>query len=131
LATNGYSTILWPLILYFILVIVVVVGMLGLSYILGQRHQEPATNQPFESGIAPTGSARLRFSAQFYLVSMLFVIFDLEAVFLVAWAVALRESGWQGYLGALVFVGVLVAGLIYEWRLGALDWNKRKAYTNR
>src|SRR5205085_1108467 len=105
--------------------------MLGLSYILGQRHRETATDQPFESGIAPTGSARLRFPAQFYLVSMLFVIFDLEAVFLVAWAVALRESGWSGYLGALVFIGVLVAGFIYEWRMGALDWNKRKAYTNR
>ena len=129
--TNGYNTALWPLLLYFALVLVVVIGMVGLSYILGQRHQERATNQPFESGILPTGSARLRIPAQFYLVSMLFVIFDLEAVFLVAWAIALRSVGWMGYVGALVFIGVLVAGLLYEWRMGALDWNKRKPYQVR
>ena len=129
--TNGYTTALWPLLLYFALVLVVVIGMIGLSYILGQRHQERATNQPFESGILPTGSARLRIPAQFYLVSMLFVIFDLEAVFLVAWAIALRSVGWMGYVGALVFIGVLVAGLLYEWRMGALDWNKRKPYQVR
>jgi len=129
--TNGYTTALWPLLLYFALVLVVVIGMVGLSYILGQRHQERATNQPFESGILPTGSARLRIPAQFYLVSMLFVIFDLEAVFLVAWAIALRSVGWMGYVGALVFIGVLVAGLLYEWRMGALDWNKRKPYQVR
>ncbi|MFN8489401.1 MAG: NADH-quinone oxidoreductase subunit A [Caldilineaceae bacterium] len=129
--TNGYTTALWPLLLYFALVLVVVIGMVGLSYILGQRHQERATNQPFESGIQPTGSARLRIPAQFYLVSMLFVIFDLEAVFLVAWAIALRSVGWMGYVGALVFIGVLVAGLLYEWRMGALDWNKRKPYQVR
>jgi len=129
--TNGYTTALWPLLLYFALVLVVVIGMVGLSYILGQRHQERATNQPFESGILPTGSARLRIPAQFYLVSMLFVIFDLEAVFLVSWAIALRSVGWMGYVGALVFIGVLVAGLLYEWRMGALDWNKRKPYQVR
>ena len=129
--TNGYTTALWPLLLYFALVLVVVIGMVGLSYILGQRHQERATNQPFESGILPTGSARLRIPAQFYLVAMLFVIFDLEAVFLVAWAIALRSVGWMGYVGALVFIGVLVVGLLYEWRMGALDWNKRKPYQVR
>lgn len=129
--TTGYNTALWPLLLYFALVIIVVIGMVGLSYILGQRHQDQATNQPFESGILPTGSARLRIPAQFYLVSMLFVIFDLEAVFLIAWAIALRNVGWMGYVGALVFIGVLVAGFLYEWRMGALDWNKRKPYQVR
>jgi NADH-quinone oxidoreductase subunit A len=112
-----------------------VVVMLTLSYLLGQRHRERATGEPYESGIVSTGSARLRFSAKFYLIAMLFVIFDLEAVFIFAWAVAFRELGWAGYLGALVFIGVLVAALIYEWRIGALDWGdgrrKRPAEIDR
>jgi NADH-quinone oxidoreductase subunit A len=107
---------------YFGAVLAIVGGMVGLSYLLGERHADRGTGEPYESGIASTGSAHIRFSAQFYLVAMLFVIFDLEAVFLVAWAVSFREVGWTGYLGALVFIGILVAGLVYEWRLGALDW---------
>lgn len=112
---------LWPLAVYFGLVLVVVVGMLA-TVILGQRHQGRETGDPYESGIVSTGSARVRFSAKFYLVAMLFVIFDLEAVFLIAWAIGFREVGWVGYGGALVFVGILVAALVYEWRMGALDW---------
>jgi len=116
---------LWPLAVYFAAVILLVAGMLALSYLLGQRHQARATGEPYESGIVSTGSARLRFSAQFYLIAMLFVIFDLEAVFIFAWAIAFREVGWTGYVGVLVFIGVLVAALIYEWRLGALDWGSK------
>ena len=113
---------LWPLVVYFAAVLVVVAGMLGLSYVLGQRHADRATGEPYESGIVSTGSARLRLYARFYLVAVFFVIFDLEAVFLFAWAIALREVGWAGYAEILVFTGVLVAALIYLWRLGALDW---------
>jgi NADH-quinone oxidoreductase subunit A len=69
-----------------------------------------------------TGTARLRFSAKFYLVAMFFVIFDLEAVYLFGWAIAARNAGWAGYIEALVFTLILVAALIYLWRLGALDW---------
>jgi NADH-quinone oxidoreductase subunit A len=116
---------LWPLAVYFAAVILLVAGMLALSYLLGQRHRARATGAPYESGIVSTGSARLRFSAQFYLIAMLFVIFDLEAAFIFAWAVAFREVGWTGYAGVLVFIGILVAALIYEWRLGALDWGSK------
>ena len=116
---------IWPLAVYFAAVLVVVAGMLTLSYFLGQRHHEKATGEPYESGIVSTGSARLRFSAQFYLIAMLFVIFDLETVFIFAWAVAFRQLGWTGYLGILFFIVVLVAALIYEWRVGALDWGNR------
>ncbi len=70
----------------------------------------------------PTGSSRLRLNARFYLVAMFFVVFDLEAAFILAWAVALRPAGWAGYIDMLVFVGVLFAALVYLWRLGALDW---------
>lgn len=115
------TVVLWPLLVYVALVLIVVLGMLGLSHFLGQRHREPATDEPYESGIPPTGSARLRFDVRFYLVAMFFVIFDLEAAFLFAWAVALRQAGWLGYIEAILFIGVLLAGLIYLWRMGALD----------
>jgi NADH-quinone oxidoreductase subunit A len=95
--------------------------MLGLSYILGQRHKEKATGEPYEGGMIPTGSARQRFSANFYLIAMFFVIFDLEAVFLIAWAISVREVGWFGFIGASVFAFLLIVVLIYEWRIGALD----------
>ncbi len=116
---------LWPLVVYFAAVIVLVGGILILSYVLGQRHMERATGEPYESGMIPTGSARLRFDVKYYLVAMVFVIFDLESVFIVAWAVAFRELGWAGYIEMLVFVAVLVAALIYLWRLGGLDWSER------
>lgn len=96
--------------------------MLGASYLLGGRTWGRAKNEPFESGVVPVGSARLRFSAKFYLVAMFFVIFDVEAVFLFAWAIAVREVGWAGFFEALIFISVLLAGLFYLWRIGALDW---------
>jgi len=98
---------------------------LGLSYFLGQRHTDRATGEAYESGIISTGSARIRFSSHFYLVAMLFVIFDLEAVFILTWSIAFNELGWAGYLSILVFIGILVAVLIYEWRIGALDFGPR------
>lgn len=118
----GHSVVLWPLLLYAIAVLAVVGGMIGLSYILGERHKAPETNDPYEAGIESTGSARLRFSAHFYLVAMFFVIFDLEAVIIFTWAVAFKELGWPGYITIAVFIGVLVAVLVYEWRIGALDF---------
>ena len=96
---------------------------------LGERHQDRATGEPYESGIVSTGSARVRFSAHFYLVAMFFVIFDLEAVFLFAWAVAVPELGWVGYAEVLVFVGVLIAAWGYLWRIGALDWGPKPRLT--
>lgn len=112
---------LWPLVVYFGVVLMLVAGIIGLSYILGERHSERGTGEPYESGVEITGTARVRVSPQFYLIAMLFVIFDLEVVFIVAWAIAFREVGWLGYAGALVFIGILVAALVYEWRQGAFD----------
>ena len=118
---------LWPLGVYFIAVIVLLAVMLFLSYILGEKHKEQATDEPYESGVPIIGTARQRLTAKFYLVAMFFVIFDLEAVFIVAWALTARLLGWAGYIEILIFIGVLLAALIYLWRLGALDWNKRNA----
>lgn len=97
-------------------------AMLGLSYVLGQRHKERATEEPYEGGIVSTGSARIRFSSQFYMIAMLFVIFDVETIFIVSWAIAFEELGWYGYVGVLIFIILLVVVLIYEWRNGALDF---------
>lgn len=114
---------LWTLGVYFIVVLLLVAAMLAVSYILGQRHNERATGQPYESGILSEGSARVQVSAKFYLVAMFFVIFDLEAVFIFGWAIAARELGWAGYREIVVFIAVLLAALAYLWRLGALDWS--------
>jgi len=123
LTTAAQQTVnFWPLLVYVIGVLLVVGVMIGLSFFLGQRHEERATNEPYEAGILITGQARVRFSAKFYLIAMFFVIFDLEAVFLFAWAIAVPELGWLGYFEALIFIGVLVATLIYLWRIGGLNF---------
>ncbi len=127
---------LWALVVYCAAAVLLVAAMVGVSFVLGERHRERATGDPYESGVAVTGSARVRLSADFYLVGLLFVIFDLEAAFLYAWAVSARTGGWAGYAGLLVFVAILVAGLVYEWRCGALDWGwsegaKERARTAR
>jgi NADH-quinone oxidoreductase subunit A len=113
---------LWPILVYGAIVLSLVCLMLGLSFVLGQRHSERATGEPYEGGIVSAGSARLRFSSQFYLIAMLFVIFDVETIFIVSWAIAFQQLGWYGYLGMLIFVILLFVVLIYEWRNGALDF---------
>lgn len=121
-ASSENTALLWPLLVYAGIVFSLVGVILGLSYILGQHHKDRATGDPYEGGILSTGSARLRFSSQFYLIAMLFVIFDVETVFIMSWAIAFKELGWYGYFGVLVFIVLLVVVLIYEWRNGALDF---------
>jgi NADH-quinone oxidoreductase subunit A len=119
-------TNLWPVLLYVATVLLLVGGMLGLPYILGERHRQRTTGEPYESGMVPTGSARLRFDVRFYMMAMFFVIFDLETAFLFAWAIAFRELGWPGYVEAVIFVTILLVALIYLWRAGGLDWGSRR-----
>jgi NADH-quinone oxidoreductase subunit A len=96
--------------------------MVAVSAVLGERHRERTTDEPYESGISPTGSARIRFDVKFYLMAMFFVIFDLEAVFVYAWAANARLLGWGGYAEIVVFIGFLVLALFYLWRVGAIEW---------
>jgi len=117
----------WPLLVYFGFVVLLVAAVLIVSYLLGQRHSEPATGEPYEGGIVSQGSAHVRFSMRYYMVAMFFVVFDLEAVFIYAWAGAAREVGWPGYSGILLFVVTLGAALLYLWRVGALDWARRSS----
>jgi NADH-quinone oxidoreductase subunit A len=116
------TSTLWPLLVFFVAAIILVAAMLGLSAVLGQRHRERTTEDPYESGIVPTGSARIRFDVKFYLLAMFFVIFDLEAVFVYVWAVSARQLGWTAYIEILIFIGFLVLALFYLWRIGSLDW---------
>ena len=97
------STELLPFIVYFGAVVLLVLTMLGLSWLLGQRRANKATNMPFESGIVPVGSSQVQLSVEFYLIAIFFVIFDLETVFIFAWAVAFFELGWEGYAAIMVF----------------------------
>lgn len=120
------ATDLLQLIIYFGGIVLITAVMLGGAYLLGQRHRAKAADEPFESGIVPAGGVQIRFAVQFYLLAIFFVIFDMESVFLFAWSVALQESGWSGFIEALIFISVLIAALIYLWAIGALDWRTRR-----
>ena len=120
--TVNFLDSLGPFLLYASIVLTIVIVMLGLSFFLGQRINRKYKNTPFESGIISVGSAQFRMSVDFYLTAILFIIFDLEVVFLFAWAVSIREAGWLGFIEISVFSFILVVALIYLWRIGALDW---------
>ena len=122
---------LWSLIAYSLAVLLLVSLMLVLSHLLGQRRRGRAIDEPFESGIVSVGSSRLRLSVAYFVVAILFVIFDLEVVFLYAWAVAFEAVGVAGFIEALIFILVLVAALAYLWREGALDWGPRQRSLER
>ncbi|CAL1239827.1 NADH-quinone oxidoreductase subunit A [Candidatus Methylocalor cossyra] len=117
---------LWPLIGYVAAVLAVVGAMLAIPRLLVWSRHGRYTDEPFESGVVPAGDVHVRLAVQYYPVAILFVIFDLEAVFIYAWAVAFREVGWPGYLEMLVFILVLLAALVYLARIGALDWRTRR-----
>lgn len=121
----------WSLPLYAALVVALAAVILVISYLFGERHSDPAMGEPYESGIVSAGSAHVRLSARFYLLAMFFVIFDLEAVFIFAWAVAARELGWPGYWEMLLFIVILAIALAYLWRIGALDWSAGKSRAGR
>lgn len=116
----------WAFAVYVVGAICICLIMIGLAALLGGRAYGRAKNKPFESGVDSVGNARLRFSAKFYLVAMFFVIFDVEALYLFAWSISVRESGWVGFIEATIFISLLLVGLIYLWRIGALDWAPKK-----
>lgn len=121
--TANFSPDYWALAVFIFGVVAICAFMLLVPVWLGGRDWGRAKNEPFESGVVSQGTARLRFSAKFYLVAMFFVIFDVEALFLYAWAVSAREVGWAGLVEVTVFILILLVGLLYLWRLGALNWS--------
>jgi NADH-quinone oxidoreductase subunit A len=116
------NTLLWPFLVYGIAVVALVSGMLLLSYFLGEKHREPSTDDVYEGGVIADGTARMLFPAHFYIIALFFVIFDVQAAFIFAWAVSVKILGWEGYLAICVFVGISGTVLIYEWSIGALDF---------
>ena len=98
------------------------VGMVVLSHLVSPFRPTPVKLDPYESGMTPLGDTRERFSVKFYMVAFLFIVFDLETIFLLSWGVVMRSLGWEGFVAAMIFIVVLTVGMIYEWKKGALEW---------
>jgi NADH-quinone oxidoreductase subunit A len=113
----------FPVFTLFLLAGVVVITLLSVAHYVGPKSSNPVKDEPFEAGNPPRGDARIRFSVKFYLVAMLFLIFDIEVVFLYPWAISLRELGIFGLVEMGIFLSVLVIGYVYAWKKGALDWD--------
>jgi len=113
-----------PVLVFLILVTGFAVGSLIGSRLLGLRKPRPEKLVPYECGMQPIGTARERFSVKFYLVAMLFLLFDIEAIFLFPWAVVYRELKIFGFLEMLLFIAVILAGYVYVWKKGALEWER-------
>jgi|SRR5215467_3504883 len=111
-----------PLLIHFILAGALATVIVLLSWIIGQRKPTRAKLSPYECGMTPIGDARERFSVKFYMVAMLFILFDVEAVFLYPWAIILRELKMFGFWEMVVYIGIVLVGFWYIWKKGALDW---------
>ncbi|MEQ1885322.1 MAG: NADH-quinone oxidoreductase subunit A [Bryobacteraceae bacterium] len=122
-----YPELYFPVIVQVVIAIAVAAGLIGASALLGKRASSPQKDTPYESGMAPVGSARERFSVKFYLVGMIFILFDIEAVFLYPWAVVYRELKMFAFVEMLVFVVLVLVGFFYVYKKGALDWSHQRA----
>lgn len=121
---DNYFARYLPLLIHILIAGGIASGMIILSTILGKRRPSRAKLQAYECGITPTGDARGRFSVKFYLVAMLFILFDVEAVFLYPWAVIFKDLKMFGFWEMLVYIGIVLVGFFYIWKKGVLDWNK-------
>ena len=121
---TSYAETYFPVLLQALIAMAVAAGMLGISYVLGKRVRNRVKDMPYECGIEPTGSARERFSVKFYLVGMLFILFDIEAIFLYPWVVVYRDLKMFGFVEMLIFIILILSGFFYIWRKGALDWGE-------
>ena len=111
-----------PVLLFIAVGAAVGVAPMALGRLLGPHRPDPDKLAPYESGFEAFGDARMQFDVRYYLVAILFILFDLEIVFLFPWAVSLDAIGTFGFVSMMVFLGILVVGFIYEWKKGALDW---------
>jgi NADH-quinone oxidoreductase subunit A len=121
---TSYIEVYFPVLLQVLIAMAVAAGMIGASYVLGKRLRNRVKDTPYECGMVPTGTAKERFSVKFYLVAMLFILFDIEAVFLYPWAVVYRELRLFAFLEMFVFIGLILCGYFYIWKKGVLDWSR-------
>ena len=118
-----YPETFFPVLVQIALAVVIAAALIGLSFFLGKKVKDVIKDTPYECGIAPTGSARERFSVKFYLVGIVFILFDIEAVFLYPWAVVYRELKMFAFVEMLLFIVLVMSGFFYIWKKGALDWS--------
>ena len=112
----------FPVLVQAIFALVVAAALVTLSFVIGHKVKNRVKDLPYECGIAPTGDARHRFSVKFYLVAMLFILFDMEAIFLYPWAVVYKQLKMFGFVEMLLFVALVLAGFFFVWKKGVLDW---------
>ena len=120
---TSYPDTYFPVLVQAIIAVVVAAALVAISFLLGKRVRNRVKDSPYESGMVPTGTARERFSVKFYLVGIVFILFDIEAVFLYPWAVVFRELKLFGFFEMLLFVVLVLSGFFYIWKKGALDWS--------
>lgn len=121
---SPWSPDIFSLAVYALMVLILIGILLFLSSWLGERKPGPEKLRPYECGVVPTGSARLRFPVPFYLVAVFFLLFDVEGAFIFSWAIAFETLGWKGWLQIAFFITVLILGLVYIWRKGGLEWGR-------
>jgi NADH-quinone oxidoreductase subunit A len=126
-----YAEYYFPVLVQIIIAVAVAGGLIGVSALLGKRATSPQKDMPYESGMVPSGSARERFSVKFYMVGMIFILFDIEAIFLYPWAVVYRQLKLFGFFEMLVFVALVLVGFFYAWKKGALDWSQEETQIRR
>jgi NADH-quinone oxidoreductase subunit A len=118
-----YNEVYFPVLLQAVIAMTIASALIGISFLLGKKVRNRVKDMPYECGIVPTGSARERFSVKFYLVGMLFIVFDIEAVFLYPWVVVYRDFKMVAFVEMLIFIALVLAGFFYVWKKGALDWS--------
>lgn len=118
-----YAETWFPVLIQILIAIAVAGAMVGLSAVIGKHVRDPVKSMPYESGMNPVGNARERFSVKFYLVAMVFIVFDIEAIFLYPWVVVYRELKLFAFFEMLVFVLLVLSGFFYIWKKGVLDWS--------
>src|SRR6266699_1780769 len=120
---TSYPDTYFPVLVQIAIAVVVAAALVAISFLLGKHVKNRTKDTPYESGIAPTGSARERFSVKFYLVAIVFILFDIEAVFLYPWAVVFRQLKMFAFVEMLLFIVLILSGFFYIWKKGALDWS--------
>ena len=112
----------FPILVFLVIAGVIAVAMIAASYVLARQRPDPEKLSPYECGFEPFEDARVRFDVRYYLVAILFILFDLEIAFLFPWAAVVNDIGLPGFVSMMVFLAILVVGFVYEWMKGALEW---------